>query len=176
MPLSQFGHGDIEKISTTLANKWILITQAKILVHFPYILRKNRHGTIIFAYFSPLITFEPTYTLRLQSSGMTQWTLLRQVPLKHWHIPQDNNLDTSFTTSYLIKLGMNVIILVATTFLHFAAIYSSSHITMLKSKIKDTSVKINLLWLYFYTVTSFDHVRWGPCPHSMARPRVADRG
>jgi hypothetical protein len=20
------------------------------------------------------------------------------------------------------------------------------------------------------------HVRWGPCPHSMARPRIADRG
>jgi hypothetical protein len=23
---------------------------------------------------------------------------------------------------------------------------------------------------------SFVHVRWGPCPHSMARPRVADGG
>jgi hypothetical protein len=49
----------------------------------------------------------------------------------------------------------------------------------------DVYVIVRLLIMFHYTLTlsifigrpnHFTHVRWGPCPHSMARPRVADGG
>jgi hypothetical protein len=37
---------------------------------------------------------------------------------------------------------------------------------------------IFVLWVHMIKIDLMllDHVRWGPCPHSMARPRVADGG